>query len=189
MRAVRLERFGGPEVLRVVTVDRPSPAAGEVLVRVVAAGVNPVDWKVRASGGSGRFSSPPLVLGWDLSGVVEEVGDGVPAFAAGDEVFGMPRFPERSPSSRCCRWSRRPGHTSSASAAAAGASSSCPSPPERPALQGVVRPSSRAALSFRIFGRTAGLTSSWSKSASQRSGVISGKSEPNSTLSCSSELA
>ncbi len=91
---MRLDRFGGPEVLRLVDVDRPSPAAGEVLVRVVAAGVNPVDWKVRATGGGGRFGAPPLVLGWDLSGVVEAVGDGVSAFAAGDEVFGMPRFPE-----------------------------------------------------------------------------------------------
>ena len=94
MRAVRLDRFGGPEVMRVVTVEQPSPAAGEVLVRVVAAGVNPVDWKVRAGGGGGRFGAPPLVLGWDLSGVVEAVGDGVSAFAAGDAVFGMPRFPE-----------------------------------------------------------------------------------------------
>jgi NADPH:quinone reductase-like Zn-dependent oxidoreductase len=101
LRAVRLDRFGGPEVLRVVDVDRPSPAEGEVLVRVVAAGVNPVDWKVRATGGGGRFGTPPLVLGWDLSGVVEAVANGVSAFAngvsafaAGDEVFGMPRFPD-----------------------------------------------------------------------------------------------
>ncbi len=90
---MRLERFGGPEVLRVVTVDEPSPAGGEVLVRVVAAGVNPVDWKVRAGRSGERFGTPPLVLGWDLSGVVEAVADDVSAFAAGDAVFGMPRFP------------------------------------------------------------------------------------------------
>jgi NADPH:quinone reductase-like Zn-dependent oxidoreductase len=90
---VRLERFGGPEVLRAVTMDAPSPAAGEALVRVVAAGVNPVDWKARSGSAGERFGAPPFVPGWDLSGVVEEVGDGVSAFAAGDEVFGMPRFP------------------------------------------------------------------------------------------------
>jgi NADPH:quinone reductase-like Zn-dependent oxidoreductase len=90
---VQLDRFGAPEVLRVVTVEQPSPAAGEVLVRVVAAGVNPVDWKTRAGGGRGRFGTPPMVLGWDLSGVVEALADGAPAFAAGDQVFGMPRFP------------------------------------------------------------------------------------------------
>jgi NADPH:quinone reductase-like Zn-dependent oxidoreductase len=94
LRAIRVERFGGPEALRVVSVEAPAPSPGEVLVRVVAAGVNPVDWKVRAGGAGERFGRPPYAPGWDVAGVVEATGDGVSAFAAGDEVFGMPRFPE-----------------------------------------------------------------------------------------------
>jgi NADPH:quinone reductase-like Zn-dependent oxidoreductase len=94
LRAIRVERFGGPEVLRVVSVEAPAPSPGEVLVRVATAGVNPVDWKVRAGGAGERFGRPPYVPGWDVAGVVEATGDGVSAFAVGDEVFGMPRFPE-----------------------------------------------------------------------------------------------
>jgi NADPH:quinone reductase-like Zn-dependent oxidoreductase len=94
VRAILVERFGGPEVLRVARVEEPTPGPGEVLVRVAAAGVNPVDWKVRAGSADGRFGRPPYVPGWDVAGVVEATGDGVSAFAAGDEVFGLPRFPE-----------------------------------------------------------------------------------------------
>ncbi|WP_051297607.1 NADP-dependent oxidoreductase [Brevibacterium album] len=92
MRAVRQERLGGPEVLELVEVPRPSPGISEILVRVHAASVNPTDWKHRATG---RFlGQPPFVLGWDLSGVVEEVGLGVTLFSPGDEVFGMLPYPE-----------------------------------------------------------------------------------------------
>ncbi|WP_405650751.1 NADP-dependent oxidoreductase [Streptomyces sp. RK9] len=91
MRAVRQETFGGPEVLRVVEVDRPEPMSGEVLVRVRAAGVNPVDVAVRA-GFYPLLGEPPFGVGWDISGVVEEAGAGA-RFAVGDEVFGMPFFP------------------------------------------------------------------------------------------------
>ncbi|ARX89357.1 NADPH:quinone reductase [Streptomyces alboflavus] len=91
MRAVRQETFGGPEVLRVVEVDRPEPKSGEVLVRVRAAGVNPVDVAVRA-GMYPLLGEPPFGVGWDISGVVEEAGAGA-RFAVGDEVFGMPFFP------------------------------------------------------------------------------------------------
>ncbi|MGV9271360.1 NADP-dependent oxidoreductase [Kitasatospora sp. NPDC003701] len=94
MRAVVQDRFGGPEVLRVAQVPRPTPLPTEVLVRVRAAGVNPVDWKTRAGGGmAGVLGEPPFVLGWDVSGVVEEVGFGVSTLRPGDEVFGMPWFP------------------------------------------------------------------------------------------------
>lgn len=94
MRAVTQHRFGGPEVLRVETVPRPVPLPTEVLVRVVAAGVNPVDAKTRAGTGmAGVLGEPPFVLGWDVSGVVEEVGFGVTTLAPGDEVYGMPWFP------------------------------------------------------------------------------------------------
>lgn len=94
MRAVTTTEYGGPQVLAVTELPRPEPAATEVLVRVHAAGVNPVDWKTRSGAGlAGMLGEPPHVLGWDVSGVVEVVGYGVTRFAPGDEVFGMPRFP------------------------------------------------------------------------------------------------
>ncbi|MEU4161016.1 NADP-dependent oxidoreductase [Actinoplanes sp. NPDC026670] len=91
MRVITQDQLGGPEVLHESTADRPSPGPTEILVRVHAAGLNPVDAKSRAHGGF--LGQPPFVLGWDVSGVVEEVGVGVTLFAPGDEVFGMPRFP------------------------------------------------------------------------------------------------
>jgi len=91
MRAIRQHSLGGPDVLELVDVPRPEPGPTEVLVRVAAAGVNPVDWKVRARGGF--LGEPPFTVGWDVAGVVEELGRGVTRFAPGDRVFGMPRFP------------------------------------------------------------------------------------------------
>ncbi|MFF4529067.1 NADP-dependent oxidoreductase [Streptomyces sp. NPDC001407] len=94
MRAVVQDTFGGPEVLRVQQVPRPVPLLTEVLVRVHAAGINPVDWKTRGGTGmAGRLGELPFTLGWDVSGVVEEVGFGVTTLEAGDEVYGMPWFP------------------------------------------------------------------------------------------------
>ena len=94
MRAVVQDGFGGPEVLRVQEVPRPEPLPTEVLVRVHAAGVNPVDWKTRDGSGMAEvLGQPPFVLGWDVSGVVEAVGYGVTTLAVGDEVYGMPWFP------------------------------------------------------------------------------------------------
>jgi NADPH:quinone reductase-like Zn-dependent oxidoreductase len=85
---------GGPEVLQVQDVERPEPIATEVLVRVTSAGINPVDWKTRQGGGFGdAIGEPPLILGWDVAGVVEEVDPDVTRFAPGDRVFGMPWFP------------------------------------------------------------------------------------------------
>jgi NADPH:quinone reductase-like Zn-dependent oxidoreductase len=94
MRAIRQRSLGGPEVLQPVTVSRPEPGPTEVLVRVTAAGVNPVDWKTRASGGF--LVAPPFTVGWDVAGVVEAVGLGVTRFEVGDRVFGMPRFPHEA---------------------------------------------------------------------------------------------
>ncbi|MEU4467043.1 NADP-dependent oxidoreductase [Streptomyces sp. NPDC024017] len=91
MRAIGQDVLGGPEVLKEVEIERPVPKPNEVLVRVRAAGVNPTDWKHRATGGF--LGEPPFVLGWDVSGVVEAVGIGVAAFAPGDEVFGMLPYP------------------------------------------------------------------------------------------------
>lgn len=94
MHAISPDDWGGPEVLRQIELDRPVPLPTEVLVRVHAAAVNPIDWKSRATGGLGMWHEPP-VLGYDLSGVVEAVGPGVTTLTPGDEVFGMPRFPQQ----------------------------------------------------------------------------------------------
>lgn len=91
MRAISQDVLGGPEVLKEVELERPEPRTNEVLVRVRAAGVNPTDWKHRATGGF--LGEPPFVLGWDVSGVVEAVGIGVTRFQPGDEVFGMLSYP------------------------------------------------------------------------------------------------
>ncbi|MFI2207677.1 NADP-dependent oxidoreductase [Streptomyces sp. NPDC020192] len=93
MRAISPRKWGAPEVLAPVEVERPEPALTEILVRVHAAGVNPVDWKIRGSGAFGE-TGPTPILGYDVSGTVEAVGPGVTLFRPGDEVFGMPRFPE-----------------------------------------------------------------------------------------------
>ena len=89
--AVSQDVLGGPEVLRSVEVPRPRVTPNQVLVRVHAAGLNPTDFKHR----SRRLflGPPPFVLGWDLSGVVEEIGFGVADFRPGDEVFGMLPYP------------------------------------------------------------------------------------------------
>jgi NADPH:quinone reductase-like Zn-dependent oxidoreductase len=90
MLAVVAEDIGGPEVLQLREVERPTPGLTEILVRVHAAGVNPTDWKARARGGKGPF---PTILGYDVAGVIEEVGVGVTWLRVGDEVLGMPKFP------------------------------------------------------------------------------------------------
>ncbi|SDQ72863.1 NADP-dependent oxidoreductase [Quadrisphaera sp. DSM 44207] len=92
MRAVYQESFGGPDVLQVG--ERPDPLVGPdtVLVRVQAAGVNPVDWKIREGYLQGAFPHLlPVVPGWDVAGVVEAVGPAVRDLAVGDEVLGYVR--------------------------------------------------------------------------------------------------
>ncbi|WP_410613263.1 NADP-dependent oxidoreductase [Amycolatopsis sp. lyj-109] len=93
MRAISQDAAGSPDVLKVVETPRPVAGRGEILVRVHAAGVNPADWKTRERGVFANGARPPFTLGFDVAGVVETVGDGVTLFQAGDEVFGMPRFP------------------------------------------------------------------------------------------------
>lgn len=87
MQAVRIHAFGGPETLALENVPTPQPGKGQVLVKVHAAGVNPVDWKIR----EGRFRDPslalPMTLGFDVAGVVESVGEGVERLRAGDKVY------------------------------------------------------------------------------------------------------
>jgi len=94
MTAIVQHSFGAPEVLTLSQAARPAPLPTEVLVRVHASGVNPVDWQTRAGDGvAWALGEPPFTLGWDVSGVVEEVGFGVTTLAPGDEVYGMPWFP------------------------------------------------------------------------------------------------
>src|SRR5690242_18553474 len=94
MHAVRLHQYGAAENLIYEETQRPEPRAGEALVRVRATGVNPVDWKTRNGRGVSGLPEAPIILGWDIAGVVEEVGSRVDQFATGEEVFGMVRFPE-----------------------------------------------------------------------------------------------
>jgi NADPH2:quinone reductase len=82
-------QFGGPDLFEERDVEKPHPGAGEVLIRVVAAGTNPVDAKFRAAGGSVGLEAP-IVLGADISGVVEELGPGVTDLAPDDEVYYTP---------------------------------------------------------------------------------------------------
>jgi NADPH:quinone reductase-like Zn-dependent oxidoreductase len=91
MKAIHQRELGPPEVLQLVELPDPEPGPTEVLVRVAAAGVNPVDWKTRAKGGF--LGEPPFTVGWDVAGTVERIGFGVTRFAPGDRVLGMPRFP------------------------------------------------------------------------------------------------
>jgi NADPH2:quinone reductase len=86
MKAIRVHEFGGPEVLRLEEVAEPQPGEGEVLVRVRAAGVNPVDTYIR-SGLHAIKPSLPYTPGLDAAGVVEAVGAGVTRVAEGDRVY------------------------------------------------------------------------------------------------------
>ncbi|MBZ0121793.1 MAG: NADP-dependent oxidoreductase [Sandaracinaceae bacterium] len=91
MRAVRIHEYGGPEVLRIEDVPEPSPGPHDVLVRVCATSVNPVDCKIRSGGQRAViFYELPWILGLDVSGVVEAVGARVTRFRAGDEVWSSP---------------------------------------------------------------------------------------------------
>ncbi|MEU7580461.1 NADP-dependent oxidoreductase [Streptomyces sp. NPDC041068] len=90
MRATVLHRYGGPEQLTVAELPRPVPGPGQILVRAAASAVNPVDIEVRSGQAASHVNHPfPMVLGWDLSGTVEECGSGVTRFAVGDRVVAM----------------------------------------------------------------------------------------------------
>ncbi|XVV08040.1 NADP-dependent oxidoreductase [Actinosynnema sp. CA-248983] len=91
MRAILQNGVGGTEVLEQVEVDRPTAGPGKIVVKVHAVGINPVDWKVRQNG---YWYTTPLIPGWDVSGVVTEVFPGENRFKVGDEVFGLPGFPD-----------------------------------------------------------------------------------------------
>ncbi len=89
MKAFGYTTNGGPEVQEFLELEQPVPLAGELLVEVRAAGVNPVDWKVRSGAyGPANASDLPAVLGFEVAGVVRAVGNDVEGFSVGDEVFG-----------------------------------------------------------------------------------------------------
>jgi NADPH:quinone reductase-like Zn-dependent oxidoreductase len=92
MKAVSQDELGGPEVLKLVTSPVPEPGVSEILIRVHAAGVNPIDGANRQTGA--LIGQTPFVLGWDISGTVEAVGPGVTLYKPGDDVFGMLPFPQ-----------------------------------------------------------------------------------------------
>src|SRR5215467_13505860 len=88
MKAVRIDRYGNEEVLELAEVKQPKPGAGQVLVKVKAAAVNPVDWKIRDGLGELFGLKLPLILGCEVAGTVEAVGGGVKDFAVDDDVYG-----------------------------------------------------------------------------------------------------
>ncbi|OCX61729.1 NADPH:quinone reductase [Thioclava sp. SK-1] len=89
MLTTYIEEYGPKSVVHLSEAERPVPRAGEVLVRVLAAGVNPVDWKIRSGAGARMGMTLPIRLGSEYVGIVEQTGEGVTNFSAGDEVFGM----------------------------------------------------------------------------------------------------
>ncbi|WP_349680985.1 NADP-dependent oxidoreductase [Methanosarcina sp. UBA411] len=85
LKAIRIHEFGGPDVLEYEEIPESQPGPGEVRIRVVAAGVNPIDWKIRR----GYMELPlPMTVGSDVAGIVDVVGQGVDSFRPEDEVFG-----------------------------------------------------------------------------------------------------
>jgi NADPH2:quinone reductase len=86
-----LPRFGGADVFEMRELERPQAGAGELIVRVIASAVNPVDAKLRADGRWARLQ-PPVILGYDAAGIVEQAGPGVAEFRPGDEVYYTPEI-------------------------------------------------------------------------------------------------
>ena len=94
MKAVRVHNYGWPDVLRFEDAPRPTPGSGELLVKVHAASVNPIDWKVRAGYMKDYIPLPlPFIPGWDVSGVVEALGSGVTKFERATKYILAPMSP------------------------------------------------------------------------------------------------
>ncbi|GAB2685039.1 NADP-dependent oxidoreductase [Saccharopolyspora gloriosae] len=125
MRAVRYHEYGGVEELVVEQAPEPHPGAGEIRIRVAAAGVNPVDWKVR-SGAARDFLTVelPAIPGRDAAGVVDEIGTGVSGVNVGDRVFGLGGVTGASAESAVLSaWAAAPDTWDDAQAASAGLAS------------------------------------------------------------------
>ncbi|MUZ74281.1 zinc-binding dehydrogenase [Agrobacterium vitis] len=89
MKAIVINQYGNNDVVKYVDIDRPDPHVGEVLVKIHAAGVNPVDWKIRSGLGQRLGMSLPIYLGGEIAGTIEKLGDGVSEFKVGDAVYGI----------------------------------------------------------------------------------------------------
>lgn len=89
MKAVIIDAYGANDVVRYADVARPDPGPGEILVKVHAAGVNPVDWKIRGGAGQRLGMTLPIRLGGEVAGTVEALGGGVSRFETGDAVYGV----------------------------------------------------------------------------------------------------
>jgi NADPH:quinone reductase-like Zn-dependent oxidoreductase len=90
MKAIRIHQYGGPEVLAEVEMQRSTPGPNEVLIKIAAASINPIDWKQRAGYMKDIFPLTfPATLGWDVSGTVEEVGENVTHLQRGDQVYAL----------------------------------------------------------------------------------------------------
>ncbi len=91
MKAIQIHKFGGPEVLMYEDAPKPKPHADDVVIKVFATSVNPIDWKIREGHAKEKFPSKfPLIPGWDVSGEIDEVGSNILNFRKGDEVYGRP---------------------------------------------------------------------------------------------------
>ena len=94
MKAIAINEFGGRDKLQLIDLPVPEVLEGEILVQVKAAGINPVDWKIREGYLKDLFTHEfPVILGWDAAGLVEGVGNGVTRFKSGDEIFAYCRKP------------------------------------------------------------------------------------------------
>lgn len=91
MKAIIINEYGDNQVVQLVDAVRPEPRAGELLVRVHAAGVNPLDWKIRDGAGQRMGMRLPIGLGSEIAGTVEQLGQGVTGLKPGDAVFGIIR--------------------------------------------------------------------------------------------------
>lgn len=89
MKAIMIRAYGNADVVEYVDVERPEPKANEVLVKVHAAGVNPVDWKIRNGAGERLGLKLPIMLGGEIAGTIERIGDAVSGLKEGDAVYGI----------------------------------------------------------------------------------------------------
>src|SRR6516162_1292940 len=89
MRAVVIYAYGGPEVMKLENVARPEPAEDDVLIRVIAASINPVDVAIRKGYLAKLVGNFPIILGMDAAGIVEKVGNKVTKYKAGDPIFAF----------------------------------------------------------------------------------------------------
>ncbi|MBV5324211.1 MAG: alcohol dehydrogenase catalytic domain-containing protein, partial [Rhodospirillaceae bacterium] len=95
MKAMVIDAFGGAEAMYMTEIATPTPAPGEVLIRIRATSINPVEWKIREGGLARLFPCCfPLILGWDAAGTIAAVGEGVTSFSMGDRVWSYCRKPE-----------------------------------------------------------------------------------------------